>query len=459
MVMRKKKEEVVLRRKIESDLVAWKANPKSLPLVVKGARQVGKTYSIRRFAQMNYRHFVEINFVERPEFKTIIRDGFSVASVIRNITALDANLVFEENSTLLLFDEIQEFPEIATCLKFFAEDGRYDVICSGSLLGVQYKRVASFSVGYQETVVMRSLDFEEFLFAHGYLPDQLEDVYGFLVDKKPVPEAMNVAFGRHFMEYCACGGMPEVVSAFVETGTFADVRKIQERLVEDYRADIRKYSEGLDAARIESVFDSIPAQLAKENKKFQLARIASGARRKDYWGCVEWLRDSGVATICRKLHFPELPVKGNVDPDFYKLYIADSGLLLSMLDEESREDVLVRRNLGTWKGGFFENVVAEALVKAGVDPVYYKREDSTLEMDFFIRAGNCLVPVEVKSENGQGKSLKTLIESDRYRDIRWGVKLVNGNVGIEKGVLTIPQWCAFFLPRLVKDVARFSDCA
>ena len=442
---------ISLVRKIDEVLSQWKSDPILKPLVVKGARQIGKTYSIRKFARANYRCFVEINFVERPEFKVIVRDGFSVAAILRNITAIDASLPLVPHDTLILFDEIQEFPEIATALKFFAEDGRFDVICSGSLLGVQYKRVASFSVGYQETVTMRSLDFEEFLSAQSYKPSQIEDAYGFLVEAKPVSDAFQTAFGRLFMEYCACGGMPEAVCAFLEDGGFTNTDRIQKRLIADYRADVRKYAEGLNAARIERVFDSVPAQLAKENKKFQLSRIAHGARRKDYWGCVEWLQDAGVVSICNKINFPELPIKGNVDADSYKLYMADSGLLLSLLEDEARTDVLVRRNLGTWKGGFFENVVCEALVKAGTEPVYYKREDSTLEIDFLLRGGDCLVPVEVKAENGQGKSIRTLIDCDRYGDVHWGVKVVNGNVGFERGILTIPQWSAFLLPRLARD--------
>lgn len=449
--MKKDKGKLSLARKIDGFLSAWKNNSRHKPLIVKGARQVGKTYSIRQFAHRNYRHFIEINFVERPEFKVIVRDGFSVNAIMRNITALDARMEFKEGSTLILFDEIQEFPEIATSLKFFAQDGRYDVICSGSILGVHYKRVASFSVGYQETVMMRSLDFEEFLFAHGYRPEQLEEIYNIIVEGSPLPDAVQVSFGRLFLEYCACGGMPEVVSAYIEDGTFASVGKIQHRIIADYKEDIRKYAEGLDASRIARVFGSVPSQLAKENKKFQFAHIAHGARRKDYWGCVEWLKDAGVVNLCHKMTFPELPVRGNVDFDFYKIYVSDSGLLLSMIDDEARMDVLVRRNLGTWKGGFFENVVGEALAKSDEELVYYKRDKSTLEMDFFIRSGDCLVPIEVKSENGQSKSLRILIDSDHYPDIRWGVKLVNGNVGFENSILTVPQWCAFWLPRLVRD--------
>ena len=247
--------------------------------------------------------------------------------------------------------------------------------------------------------------------------------------------------------------MPEVVERYFVKGTFEGVPAIQRRIVNDYRSDVRKYAEGLDPVRIVNVFDSIPGQLAKENKKFQLSHVEKKARYKDYWGCVEWLADAGIVNVCKAMDFPELPVAAHLDALCFKLYMADSGLLISMLDEESQEDVRLRRNLGTWKGGLFENIVAEALVKSGVEPVYYKKENSTLEMDFFLRSGDDLVPVEVKAGNTKAKSLRTLLGSAHYKDIRWGIKLVRGNVGFGQGVLTIPQWCAFFLRRLTKETS------
>ena len=196
-------------------------------------------------------------------------------------------------------------------------------------------------------------------------------------------------------------------------------------------------------------FDDVPFQLAKENKKFQISKVAPGARHKDYWGCVEWLEQAGVVMICMSLDFPELPLKAHRDRSAYKLYMADTGLLVSQLDKEAQEDIRVRRNLGTWKGGLFENVVAEALVKSGTELFYYKKDNSTLEMDFFLRSGDDIVPVEVKSENARAKSLKTLIASEHYPEIRWGIKLIHGNVGFENKIWTLPQWCAFLLPRLL----------
>lgn len=447
-----KKPELYLRRKFDDFLTNWKADPRHLPLIVKGARQVGKTECVRHFAEGRYESFIEINFVERPQFKIIVRDGYSVESIVANITQIDSTIRFVKGRTLLFFDELQEFPEIATALKFFAQDGNYDVILSGSLLGVQYHRVESFSVGYQESVELRSLDFEEFLWAHGYTSGQLDDVVSKLRTRQPLPDAVNETYSRLFLDYCVLGGMPDVLANYFLTKSFTGSLAVQKRILADYRADIRKYCEGLDPVRIQNVFDDVPFQLAKENKKFQISKVAPGARHKDYWGCVEWLEQAGVIMICTSLDFPKLPLKAHRDRSAYKLYMADTGLLVSQLDKEAQEDIRVRRNLGTWKGGLFENVVAEALVKSGTELFYYKKDNSTLEMDFFLRSGDDIVPVEVKSENARAKSLKTLIASEHYPEIRWGIKLIHGNVGFENKIWTLPQWCAFLLPRLLENV-------
>ena len=452
--MKSKKPVIYLRRKFDSILRAWKVRENRLPLIVKGARQVGKTECIRHFAELNYENVVEINFVERPEFKVIIRDGYSVESILRNISVVDPSLSLAGGRTLVFFDEIQEFPEICTAFKFFAQDGRYDVIASGSLLGVHYRRIESVSVGYQETETLRSMDFEEFLWAKGYSDTQIADFLNPVSEGCAFSEAVMSTMDSLFMDYCVLGGMPDVLESYFVRRSFEGVPQVQKRILADYRADVRKYCEGLDSGRILSVFDSIPSQLAKENKKFQWSAVRSGATRKDYWGCVEWLVDAGAVNMCKRMDFPELPIGAHQQADFYKLYLADTGLLMAQLDRDSQEDVRVRRDLGTWNGGFFENVVAEALLKAGYPLAYFKRDDSTLEMDFFVRSGNDLVPVEVKAGNNQAKSLKTLISSSTYKDILWGVKFVKGNVGWMNRVLTLPQWSAFLLPQILKSYPR-----
>lgn len=449
--MKRKKPELYLERSFDQVLTAWKAREDRLPMIIDGARQIGKSECVRHFAENRYESFVEINFVEETRFKAIIRDGFSVEAIVRNISQIEPRFRFLPGQTLIFFDELQEFPEIATSLKFFAQDGRYDVISSGSLLGINVKHIKSLSVGYQETETMRSMDFGEFLVARGYTPMQIEDVYEQLVTARPFNDGVLSAFDRLFMDFCALGGMPEVVESYFVRGTFERVPTLQHRLLVDYSNDIRKYANGLDAVRIQAVFDSIAPQLAKENKKFQLSAVASGARRKDYWGCIDWLKQAGVINLCHRLDFPELPLKAHVEQDFYKVYMADTGLLVAMLDKESQDDLRARRNLGTWKGGLFENIVGEALVKSGAELAYFKRENATLEMDFFLRGGDCLVPIEVKSEKAVSRSLRLLIAGEHYPEIKWGVKLAHGNVGYENRILTLPQWAAHFLPRIVRE--------
>ena len=364
-----------LNRKFDKWLELWQANPDRKPLLVKGARQVGKTESIRHFAKKHYGNIIEINFVFQPEFKQITADGYKVDGIVKRMSALDPTLHFVPGQTLLFFDEIQEFPDIATAFKAFKADGRYDVISSGSMLGVHYKQVASLPVGSKTDYNLASLDFEEFLWACGYGADFIDDLFAHIAERRQ--------------------------------------------------------------------------QLAKENKKFQVSKVAKDARFRDYRGCVDWLKDAGVINVCHAMGFPELPIGGNQQEDKFKVYLADSGLLLGQLDEESQRDFRVNRNLGTYKGGLFENIVGEALVKSGAPLVYYKREDSTLEMDFFLRDAESLVPVEVKAGSAKAKSLRTLVDGERYPDIKWGIKLARGNVGFADGILTLPHWSAFLLKRLM----------
>lgn len=436
-----------LRRKIDDFLREWKQNPNRKPLVVKGPRQIGKTESIRRFASRNYEQVIEINFVEEPKYKLIVEDGYKTVDIIKNISRMDPSKKFVDGKTLLFFDELQEFPEIATALKFFCQDGRYDVICSGSLLGINYGRIESNSIGYKEDYQMYSFDFEEFLWAVGYDDSFTEDLFVHMKNLVPFHEAELAVCRGLFLDFCILGGMPAVVREYVTRGTFEGSLAIQRQLLADYEEDVRKYAGGLDQTRILNVFRQIPVQLAKDNKKFQISKVASGARFKDYRGCIEWLSDAGIVNICYCMNYPELPLKGNFDETKYKIYFADSGLLVAMLDEEAQEDLRANRNLGVYKGALYENVVGEALTKSGYGLYYYKREDSTLEEDFFVRTMRNLIPIEVKATNGRAKSLKVLIDSDKYADIQYGIKFTGGNIGFDKNIYTFPYFLAFLLKR------------
>ena len=442
-----------LKRKIDCFLDQWKADPDRKPLIVKGPRQIGKTESIRTFAQKHYQHVIEVNFVEEPKYKMITVDGYKTDDIIKNISRIDPTKQFEPSKTLLFFDELQEYPEITTSLKFFAQDGRYDVICSGSMLGINYQRIESNSVGYKTDYEMYSLDFEEFLWAKGYSADITEEMLEHMKMQKPFNELELTIYHNLFLDYCILGGMPAVVREYITKETFEGSLDIQRQLLADYEEDIRKYAQGVDQTRILNVFRQIPVQLAKDNKKFQISKVASGARFKDYRGCIEWLNDAGIINICYCMHMPELPLKGNYDDTKYKIYFADTGLLVAMLDEEAQDDLRAHKNLGVYKGALYENIVGEALVKSGYGLYYYKRENSTLEEDFFVRTASDLIPIEVKAVNGRSKSLRTLIDSGKYEDIRSGIKFTGGNIGYEQNIYTFPYFCAFLLKRYLKEMS------
>lgn len=440
-----------LKRKVDAFLNAWKADPERKPLIIKGSRQVGKTESINHFAEGNYESVIEINFVRDEKYKGIIADGYEAAAIIKNISLIDPSKKFVPGKTLIFFDEITEFPEIATSLKFFCIDRRFDVICSGSMLGVNYKKIESNSVGYKKDYNMYSLDFEEFLWAKGYSDETVSDMLHHMKELKPFSELEMSVFHSLFLDYNILGGMPAVVAEYIQKKTFEGSLDTQKQLIADYKEDIRKYATGIDQTRIINVFNRIAPQLARENKKFQISKVASGARFRDYRGCAEWLADAGMVNICYCMEFPELPLGGNYDSDVFKLYFSDTGLLVSLLDDESQEDLRANKNLGVYKGALYENMVGEALVKQGYKLFYYRSDDSTMETDFFIRSISSLIPVEVKAKTGRAKSMNRLIASDKYSDIRYGFKLSYNNIGHENSIYTIPYFCAFLLKRFMAD--------
>lgn len=441
-----------LKRKIDSFLCDWKKNANHNPLIVKGARQIGKTESILHFAKQNYDNVVYINFVEEPKYKNIIVDGYKPEQICKNISLLNPEVKFTKGSTLIFFDELQDFPEIATSLKFFKIQGVYDVICSGSLLGINYRKIESNSVGYKTDFIMHSMDFEEFLWAKGYDENIAEMMLEHIRNHTPFSTLEQEVFFSLFRDFSLLGGMPALVKSYFENGSFVGILDMQRQLVADYKEDVRKYVHGIEQTKILNVFNRIPIQLGCENKKFQISKVAPGAKNKDYWGCIEWLNDAGIISVCYCLNFPELPLKGNFDDSKYKIYFADTGLLIALLDDEVQDDLRINANMGTYKGALYENIVAEALTKSGADLFYYKRQDSTLEEDFFLRTKNNLIPIEVKSANASAKSLQTLIKSEKYKDIQWGIKLVDGNVGFANNVLTIPYFCAFLLKRFLSEI-------
>lgn len=444
----------MLKRKIDKYLTDWKNKPDRKPLIIKGARQIGKTRSVEWFAGQNYASVIEINFIEQKKYREIFNDGFEVDAILKNISLLNPELKFIPGNTIFFFDELQACPNCATSLKFFKLDGRFDVICSGSLMGISYNEIESNSVGYKEDYEMHSMDFEEFLWAMGYNDEFTADLLSHMLDVRPLSELQMDTLMSLFRDYVIIGGMPEVVSTYVRNKNFSGTLDIQRQLLKDYEEDITKYVEGLDKAKVKAVYNHISTFLAKENKRFQITKIARNARNRDYMGCVEWLADAGVVNVCYCLNQPELPLKGNYDPKMYKIYFKDTGLLIASLDEEAQEDLRANRNLGTYKGAIYENIVGDMLVKQGYRLFYYHSDKPALEMDFFIRDADSLIPVEVKANDGATASLNRLLNDDKYNDVKYGIKLGYRNIGFNGKFYTFPYFLTFLLRRFVAESKR-----
>lgn len=442
----------LLERKIDSFLRRWEEDPERKPLIVKGARQIGKTQSIRAFGQDNYESVIEINFVLQKKFRTIFDDGYDVDTIIKNISLLEPSWSFIPNKTLIFFDELQKCPDCATSLKSFCQDRRYDVICSGSLMGIYYEEIESNAVGFKDDYDMHSMDFEEFLWAKGYSKEQIDGIYSNMISLKPFTQLELDTMMGVFRDYMTIGGMPEVVKRYIDNDNFSGTLGLQRQLLRDYEEDITKYAKETDKAKILAVYKHISTFLAKDNKKFQITKVAKNARSRDYIGSVEWLKEAGVVNVAYCLNNAELPLKGNYDAYNYKLYYHDTGLLIASLDEEAQEDLRANRNFGTYKGAIYENIVGEMLIKSGYEQLYfYRHENPSVEMDFFVRDSDSLIPVEVKASDGATASLNNLIDWKSYPDVRYGIKLGYKNIGWNGKFYTFPYFLTPFLKRFLRE--------
>lgn len=354
-----------LKRKIDNYLIEWKNSKDKMPLIIKGARQIGKTNAIDYFAKNNYKYFVEINFALQTKYKIIFDNGFDVDDIINNISLINNDFVFSSGETLIFFDEIQDCVNVATSLKSFNIDGRYDVICSGSMMGINYGEINSNSVGNKQDYVMYSLDFEEFLWAKGYNEKQIDDLFECMKDTRALSPIQYEVMNQNFKEYMLLGGMPKVVSRYIANKNFSGILNMQKQILEDYEEDIIKYATGLDKARVLNAFRKVPVFLGNKNKKFQISKIVDGARNREYSGVSDWLSDARIVNISYSMEVCELPLKGNYNPENYRLYFADTGLLIASLDNEAQEDLRNNQNFNTYKGAIYENIVGDMLVKTG----------------------------------------------------------------------------------------------
>ena len=429
-------------------MIKWKNTPNHKPLIIKGCRQCGKTFSVNAFAKEYYTHVVYLNFFEHPDYKLAFEGSKQIDSIVMNLTALIPNSRFVSGQTCIILDEIQECSAARTALKFFKIDGRYDVIATGSLLGVcGYKGdetdYNSIPVGYEQHIEMFPLDFEEFLWANGINQEIIELLTKSLQERTPIPPAIHQRMRQLILEYTIVGGMPEVVNRFIATHNMSDVLEEQHSIITGYKEDMIKYAANEDKVRLRATFDSIPRQLSKENKKFQFSVIKKGARAKEYITGIQWLEDAGIIIRCRNLSITELPLEGNAIEDSFKVYMRDTGLFVSMLEEGTQFDILQGRLYG-YKGAIFENLIADIFIKMG-RKLYYYRKDSGLEIDFVIRYHSECVLVEVKASTGNTKSTKTILQHPDKYHVYQAIKLGDYNIGEKDGILTLPVYMAFLL--------------
>ena len=435
----------MLRRKIQDTLLQWKKTPGHKPLVIKGCRQCGKTFSVREFAKEYYKHEIYLNFLQDSSYASIFSGSLEVNHLVMMMSALLPDAVFEAGRTVIILDEIQDCPDARTALKFFHLDGRFDVICTGSLLGVRGygKEPKSVPVGYETVIDMFPLDFEEFLWANGISEPMISILEECLRKESPVPEALHNRFRQLLLQYVVVGGMPEAVQLFVDTKQVGSVLQLQRDIIRSYEDDMIKYADKKDKGRIAECFQSIPKQLSKENKKFQYSVVRKGGTAAQYAGSLQWVEDAGIISRCYNLTLPELPLDGNAIEDIFKVYMKDTGLLISMLEDGTQFDVL-QGNLYGYKGAIFENLIADFFAKMG-RKLYYYHKDSGLEIDFVIRwRGECAL-VEVKAETGNAKSAATILKHPEKYHVNQCIKLGNYNVGRSGRILTLPLYMGFLL--------------
>lgn len=436
----------MLKRKIEQRLQEWKRSPNRKPLLIKGCRQCGKTYSVLDFAKKNYKHVVYLNFFENPDYCSVFEGSLEIDNITMLLSALlGSEAVFEPGKTILVLDEIQECPDARTALKFFHLDGRYDVIGTGSLLGVRGygKEPKSIPVGYETTIDMSPLDFEEFLWANGISEVVIDSLRKNIRGVTSVPAALHKKMRQLLLQYTVVGGMPDVVQTFVDTKRLDEVLNMQRDIVRSYEDDMIKYANQKDKSHILECFQSIPKQLSKENKKFQYSVVKKGSTASKYAGSLQWIEDAGIISRCYNLSATELPLDGNAQDDVFKVYMRDCGLFISMLEDGTQFDVL-QGNLARYKGAIFENLIADMFTKMG-RKLYYFHKNSGLEVEFVIRyKGECTL-VEVKASSGNTKSTKTILAHPEKYHVNSAIKLGDYNVGRSGEILTLPLYMAFLL--------------
>ena len=427
----------MLKRKLYEKLKYWKDNKGQECLLVKGARQVGKTFLIEKFGENEYKNFISINFYKNEDYKKIFEGSLEPNEIYNKMSLYVENFRIVDNDTLIFLDEIQFCPRARTALKFLAMDKKCDVIASGSMLGLHYKDIESIPVGYEKQIEMYSLDFEEFLWAIG-VNDTAIDLINKMFEKgTKVEEGINEKYLEYINDYLIVGGMPEVVNEYIKNKNYQTTNGVQNKIIKSYRDDILKYADDVNKVKILKCFDSITLQLAKDNTKFQYKKIESNGTSRKYENSIEWLVDAGIVKKCHNVSKPEIPLKAFYELDYFKIYMNDIGLLTCMYGLQTQLNLKKNGIKNTGKGGIFENLVFDILNKKGRELYFYKNDSNTQEIEFLYENEDGIVPIEVKSKNGKTISLNNFIE--KYNP-KVAYKVIYGNQGIDGKKRTIPYY-------------------
>lgn len=439
----------MLKRKFIETLKQWKITKKRECLLVNGARQVGKTFIIDVFGRENYQSYIYLNLFKNPEYKQIFEGELEPTEIYKRISLLVKNVKFIKGDTLIFIDEIQACSKARTALKFLAMDDKYDIIASGSLLGLHYNKLdqenaneISIPVGYEREVEMHSLDFEEFLWATGVSESAIENLKEYYEQKKALPDSVKDLYQNKLREYLVVGGMPAVVNAFVETSNFQEAFKVQQKIFKAYEDDIQHYATNTERPKIRACYYSIPRQLAKEYSKFQYKTVEKNGNAKKYGNALDWLVDAGLIKRVHNVSLPEMPLKAYEQPENFKVYVTDVGLATHQFGFETQSALLRKELKGLAKGGIYENLIFDILHKRGLALNYYKNGENTQEIEFVFELSGEVVPVEVKSRNGLTTSMNEFIK--KYSPTL-AIKLIDGNVGVDGNKVSLPQFMAMFL--------------
>lgn len=446
----------MFERKIYNELNSWyeSLKIKKRALIIKGLRQIGKTTIVKKFCEEHYENVVYIDFMHNTSIKKVFDKDLNVNDMIVSLSSSNLGTKFIPYKTVIIFDELQECANARSSIKPFMEDGRFDIICTGSLLGLRgYNKKTSkgVSTGFEKVIVMKPMDFEEFLWAIGINKDVIDYIKKSLVEKTKIIPTVNDNMMKYFLEYLCVGGLPDVVNVFINTHDISQVRDIQKSILESYKDDFGKHLNKnevqevnqTELTKIMEVYNSIPNQLSKENKKFVYKIVEKKANARSHSNAINWLVEFGLICKCYNLHNLELPLEGNKDEDIFKIHVADTGLFVAML-EDGTEYNIINGDLRVYKGAIFENIVADAFNKLNKNLYYYHKANG-LEIDFVTRYNNELTLVEVKASNGNGKALREVINNKLKYNVSSNIKLANTNIGSSNGIFTVPLYMAFLI--------------